>query len=270
MQAKIMTTVAMAVVTLAACGVDGDGVTTQAVAGPSVTVAPRPDPSQLAVSWTAVAGASAYQVFETANGGPAMLAATLTGAPPSTSYVADGLTAGARYCFALVVVLSDGSASDVSAAVCAVIGTGGSGPAQVTITFPIPASNARVTTANPAATLQGPTGWLVIGTGELIYPLPVQVGDAITSFRVFGNKQSSSATRLAATVMAVQSSNGVASGSMTASNQTSAPGPITLQPPTGAVPVQAGFSYIIEADSTTGIQQDIWRDAEITVLRPSM
>lgn len=260
-------TILMVVVAIAACG---DGLATQAqeqaIAGPSGVMVTARAADQLAVSWTATAGASSYLVFQAQNGGPSTLVATVfdsQGGLPPTSYIADALMPGASYCFAVVAEATDGSQSDPT------VGCSGVAPAPstVTITLPIPASSARASASPPAATLQGVTGWLVTGTGELAYQLPVQVGDVIIGFRVWGNKQSSTATRLAATVMAVRSSNGVASGGMTASNQTSSPGPFVLQPPAGAVPVQAGFSYIIEADSTTGIQQDIWLDAEVTVSR---
>lgn len=260
-----------ALVAVAGC-VDNLSSETQEVAGPSgVTVTVRAV-DQLAVSWTAVPTANKYYVFQSSGGAPLTFAASIldsSGGQPPTSYIATGLAASVAYCFAVSATFPDGTESDLSAVACAASGGGGPALPPITITYPIPASSARVTTMSPAATLQGATGWLVIGTGELIYPLPVQVGDTITGFRVFGNKQSSSATRLAATVMAVQSSNGVASGSMTASNQAASPGPFTLQP-SGAISVQAGFSYIIEADSTTGIQLDIWHDAEVTVSRPRM
>lgn len=81
------------VLALAACGAESGGAIAQAVKGPSVTVTARPDPRQLAVSWTADPAATSYQVFQSANGGTFALAASVfdsSGGPPSTSWIADG------------------------------------------------------------------------------------------------------------------------------------------------------------------------------------
>lgn len=141
-------------------------------------------------------------------------------------------------------------------------------PARPPLTIPIPAVLARAGGVSPAATLQsGGASWLVQSTGELVYPIPAIAGDVITGFRVWGTKTSSSSTRLAATLMTVPSAGGVITGSATASNQLGAPGAFQLQVSGISTMVTAANSYIIEADSTTGLAQDVWFDAEVTVMR---
>jgi len=137
-----------------------------------------------------------------------------------------------------------------------------------TIVVPVPAAVARTGGGVPAASLQsGSASWLVASTGELVYPLPVYAGDVITGFRVFGNKQSSSSTRLAATLMTASSSGGSVTGSATASNQIAAPGSFVLTVTGLSTVAAAGNSYVIQADSTTGSSLDIWTDAEVTIAR---
>lgn len=102
------------------CTSAGETAAVQAVAGPVVTVTPRA-PDQMAVSWSVDPVASQYLVYQSADSGPFMLAASVfdsSGAPPATSWIADGLTAGVSYCFSIVSAYPDGSISDFGASAC--------------------------------------------------------------------------------------------------------------------------------------------------------
>lgn len=265
-----MRTTILIAVMCSACATGDEGATAQAVAGPGGVTASVRAAGQLAVNWSADPAAVKYYVFQGAGGGlPSFVASVLdsSGGPPSTSYIATGLSDGVRYCYAIESAYADGTMSDLGAPGCA--SASGGAPQTRQITIPIPASVARVSSAMPAASLQsGLTSWLVASTGELVYPLPVAVGDTINGFRVFGNKGSGSGTRLAATLMVVQSAHGSASGSATDSNQLAAPGAFALTVAGLSTPVVAGNSYVIQADSTTGIPLDLWLDAEVTITLP--
>src|ERR1700755_2590209 len=66
----------LAAVSGVACAAGSDGTAVQAIAGPSsVTVTVRA-PGELAVSWSAVPTATAYQVFQAEGSGSPTLAAT--------------------------------------------------------------------------------------------------------------------------------------------------------------------------------------------------
>lgn len=124
-------TSAVVVMALAACGAEGDGATAQAIAGPGgVTVTVRAV-DQLAVSWTAVPTASKYYVYQGPDAQHLAYVASVTGAPPATSYIATGIASGLSYCFAISSGFGDGSESDLSEAMCSGGGGGGT-PAAAT------------------------------------------------------------------------------------------------------------------------------------------
>lgn len=119
------------------CVAASEGAAVQAVAGPGgVTVTARPDPSQLAVSWSADAAATQYRVLRSSGGAAFTFVASVSGAPPSTSYVDTGLSGGVSYCYALQSVYAGGAASDVGASACAP-GSGGAAPATVRVSVPL-------------------------------------------------------------------------------------------------------------------------------------
>ena len=105
---------------LSACEMtnEGDGVTAQAVAGPSVTLSTALA-HQINVSWVAVDGAFKYYVYQSTGGPDGLFIFVANPLSPILSYSATGLTAGASYCYEVVAAFPDGSNSDPSSAVCA-------------------------------------------------------------------------------------------------------------------------------------------------------
>lgn len=169
-----------------ACEATGDGMAEQAVAGPGVTVTVR-DVGQLAVSWAADPRASSYQVFQSESGGALAFAASVfdsDGGPPPTSYIADGLTSGVRYCYAIEATYDDGSTSGVGTPTCALA----DGPAPEhhvsrERTLVIPPHLARVASGTPSVTLSN-ISFDSAGVSALLYAIPCEVGDTVKRFTI--------------------------------------------------------------------------------------
>lgn len=182
----------------------GERSTVQAVAGPSVTVTPRAA-GELAVSWTADATASRYQVFQSVAGGELTFLAAVfdsVGGPPPTSYIADSLIRGVRYCYAVLAVRPDGSMSELSAQRCAVANVGSSG-ATGSLFLPPLAFRCIGGCTSPAGTIGSPEFpnaqfvggfdpdggiWRhtqFLGAYEIETPLMVPVGTTIGSISAF-------------------------------------------------------------------------------------
>lgn len=124
------------------CGDDLRGMAMAGLAvapGPTATVMPR-GAGELAVSWTAIDGATSYSVWQSADGGDQALAASVfdsQGGPPPTSFIATGMVAGSRYCFAVTAVLRDGNETAQGVAACMVMGdVGGMVRTKVIATSP--------------------------------------------------------------------------------------------------------------------------------------
>jgi len=79
-----------------------------------VTVSRPPRAQELAVSWTPVASAVSYTVYESVRGGPMRPVACVSG----PSYSAIGLTSGDVICFVVAARFADGAPSALSAAAC--------------------------------------------------------------------------------------------------------------------------------------------------------
>jgi hypothetical protein len=156
--------------TIAACEVAGGaGVAIQEVAAPSgLTVTPRAA-DQLAVSWSADLAAVQYRVYQAAGGGALALAATVTGGPPSTSYIADSLAAGVQYCFAVQSGYTDGSTSDVGAPVCGPVATGGGGASGL-VRISVPLFGPNTSSVFPSRFL-ATSG--ALGVSVQLPPLPI-------------------------------------------------------------------------------------------------
>lgn len=173
-----------------ACEVAASGTAVQAIAGPGgVTVTPRVDPGQLAVSWTADPAATSYQVFQSAGGGPLAFAASVfdsSGGVPPTSYIADGLSEGS-YCYSIRASYSDGSTSELGPQACAtVIGDASTGAPLRRRNVPLnlswinpantwAATDVGVRSTSTASTSQGATS----------IDVPFEVGDTIVGAEVW-------------------------------------------------------------------------------------
>lgn len=166
----------------AGCAGGDEDAAVQAVAGPGgVTVTPRAA-GQLAVSWSADPAAVKYYVFQGAGGGlPSFAASVLDsgGGPPSTSYIATGLSDGVRYCYAIESAYADGTMSDMGAAGCGTATGGGVPPVAV---------HTRVIAPNPT----GIPAYSVIdivnlGTGNATTNLDeyFTVGDHLRAIRLY-------------------------------------------------------------------------------------
>lgn len=200
----MMNAVAIAAVVTGCTAASGERSTMQAVAGPSVTVTARAE-GELAVSWTPDAAASQYQVFQSVAGGELTFLAAVfdsAGGPPPTSYIADSLTRGVRYCYAVLAVRPDGSMSELSAQRCAVANVGPSG-ATGSLFFPPLAFRCIGGCTSPAGAIGSPEFpnarfvggfdpdggvWRhtpLLGAYEIETPLVVPVGTAIGSISAF-------------------------------------------------------------------------------------
>jgi fibronectin type 3 domain-containing protein len=88
--------------------------------------------AEIDVSWSAVASAAKYFVFESQAGGPFNFRATVLA--PGTTFQSTGLAAGTLYCYELASGLTDGETTAVSAPVCATTGAAVQPPAELTVT----------------------------------------------------------------------------------------------------------------------------------------
>ena len=117
-----MRTMILIAVMMGGCVASGaEGAVVQAVAGPGgVTVTPRPEAGQLAVSWTADPAATQYRVMRSSGQAFALVATVFdsSGGTPTTSYIDTGLTPGAQYCYAIVSIYADASTSSLGTAGC--------------------------------------------------------------------------------------------------------------------------------------------------------
>jgi hypothetical protein len=163
---------------MAGCMAGGERAAVQEVAGPSgVTVTVRAE-GQLAVSWTADPAAVKYYVYQAAGGGQLAFAASVIGSPPSTSYIATGLSGGVSYCYAIESVYADGSTSDIGAAGCGTA-TGGAMSTTSTITVP-PTSFASSTWSLNV----GPNSMQSNTNGILVGGIPSHAGDIVRSLTI--------------------------------------------------------------------------------------
>jgi len=192
---------AIAVVALVACE-PASNLTVQAVAGPSVTVAPRESPSEQAVSWSEVPSASRYDLFQSAGAGQLVFLVSVTGA---TSYIAEDLASGIRYCYAVRSVFSDGSTSDVSAAGCAT--TAGAVVPGATRRRNVPLA---VQFANPtnawtpigAGLRSVSTGGLNPGDSATTIDVPFEVGETVIGAEVWRFSDGTAGRKAALLVLA--------------------------------------------------------------------
>lgn len=184
---------------------DGAGATVQAVAGPGGVTATVRGAGELAVNWSADPAASQYQVFQSVAGGPLAFAGSVFGGggTPSTSYIADALSGGVLYCYAIQSAYADGTMSAVGTSGC---GTAtAAGRTSTTIIIPIgPPLNARAVNLNAngmANVIAGNVNDPDNGFVEYI-PLQLPVGTRIAGWRVrvqdslFGGGSSRIASRL--------------------------------------------------------------------------
>lgn len=174
-----------------------------AIIGPDATVAVRGD-RQLSVSWTAATGAIQYQIFQSAGAGSLELQANVFdsgGGAPATSWIAEHLTAGVRYCYAVRALLPDGSLTDRGAPRCEIaLGTS----ANATGTMFIPPLEFRCVLGcpNDAGLVNGryfgsfdPAGGVwrstsVGGAFELDAPLVVPPGTTVSKIEAFFRRSS--------------------------------------------------------------------------------
>jgi fibronectin type 3 domain-containing protein len=87
---------------------------------------------EIDVSWSTVASAASYYVFESQAGGPFNFRATVLA--PGTTFQAFDLAASTMYCYELASGLTDGETTAVSAPVCATTGAGAQPPAAPLVT----------------------------------------------------------------------------------------------------------------------------------------
>jgi fibronectin type 3 domain-containing protein len=87
---------------------------------------------EIDVSWSAVADAAKYYVFESQAGGPFNFRTTVLA--PGTTLQATGLAAGTMYCYEVASGLTDGTTTAVSAPVCATTGAGAQPPTDPIVT----------------------------------------------------------------------------------------------------------------------------------------
>jgi hypothetical protein len=88
--------------------------------------------AEIDVSWSAVASAAKYFVFESQAGGPFNFRATVLA--PGTTFQSTGLAGGTMYCYELASGLTDGETTAMSAPVCATTGAAVQPPADLTVT----------------------------------------------------------------------------------------------------------------------------------------
>lgn len=176
-----------AIWTLTACTSTAESRTaTEELAGPGgMTVTVR-DVGQLAVSWSADHEASSYQVFQSESGGALAFAASVFdsgGGPPPTSYIADGLTNGVRYCYAIEATYADGSTSGVGTPTCAL--ADGPPPHHISRerTLVIPPHLARVASGTPSVALSN-ISFNSAAVSALLYDIPCEVGDTVKRFTI--------------------------------------------------------------------------------------
>ncbi|HEX8107870.1 MAG TPA: S8 family serine peptidase [Kofleriaceae bacterium] len=87
---------------------------------------------EIDVSWSTVASAAAYYVFESQAGGPFNFRTTVLA--PGTTFKAAVLAASTMYCYELASGLTDGEITAVSAPVCATTGAGVQPPTGLIVT----------------------------------------------------------------------------------------------------------------------------------------
>jgi hypothetical protein len=161
------TTILIAVV-MVGCVASGERSTMQAIAGPSVTVAPRAA-GELAVSWSSDPAAVRYRVFE----GGALVADVFDsgGGAPATSWIASGLAAG-EHCYLVASIYADGSTSDTGAAACAMVG-GAAAQGSMRLSVPLFAPGTSSVFPSRFLTTSG-------GSGVVVQLPPLPVGATIT------------------------------------------------------------------------------------------
>lgn len=183
----------LAAVSSAACEVARDGTTMQAVAGPAVTVTVRGE-GQLAVSWTADAAASQYQVFQSAAGGALAVVASVfdsSGGAPPTSYVADALTASVQYCYAVRAGYPDGTVSELATPRCETAAGAAADPPPATLrrrNVPLAVQFANPTNAwtpTGSGLRSVSTGGLNQGDSATTIDVPFEIGDTVVGAEVW-------------------------------------------------------------------------------------
>lgn len=116
--------------------------TTQDISGPPATVtATVASPTSITVSWSTVADAVKYYIFQQTNGGPSTYVGTVLA--PGTSRTLTGLTPG-TYTYTIVAAASDGSESAPSSSASATLGSSAGAPTNITAT---PVSSTQIDVA---------------------------------------------------------------------------------------------------------------------------